>query len=104
MWPIDATRVKFVVGDDPEPLSDYKTGDPVVTKDGLRLWRVQIVAFIEGQGTELIQVKVPGEPKGLKKQSPALITHLAMKAWANERGNGTTYNAAAVLPEGVRSS
>ena len=66
-FPIDASRLQFLVVAEAEPLKQYEEGKPReawaprVDTNGELLWRVQLVAFGDG-GAEIIKVTVPGDP------------------------------------------
>ena len=67
-FPIDTSRLKFLVVADAEPLRQFEEGKPRESwaprtdTNGEVLWRVQLVALGEGEA-EIIRVAVPGDPK-----------------------------------------
>ncbi len=100
--PIDTTKVKFLTGHDVIPDVIYETGVQKVTRDGQPVFQVLIVSFPDGGAAEIVKVKVPGEPKGLRPHAPVRITGLEVRTYKLKDGKeGLTYWATAIEPEGA---
>jgi len=93
--PIDTQKVRFLVSRPPKLVMDWDSGQHAVNPEGLRYFHVELVAMPDDAGAEVIKVRVPGEPQGLKRHSLVKVTGLRAKPWVNkERGtSGVAYLA-----------
>ncbi len=85
----------------PVPVVDFETGKERLTSDGKVLHEVQVVIAREGEKIEVFDVKVPGEPKGLKLWNPIKVTDLVATPWHREDQEGISYRAASIEPDGA---
>jgi hypothetical protein len=97
-FPIDTSRLKFLVVADAEPLRQFEEGKPRESwaprtdSNGEVLWRVQLVALGEG-GAEIIRVAVPGDPKVAEGEA-VVVEGLTAQAWELPDGrSGMSFRA-----------
>ena len=100
-FPIDTSRLKFLVVADAEPLRQFEEGKPRESwaprtdTNGEVLWRAQLVALGEG-GAEIIRVAVPGDPKVAEGETVA-VEGLTAQAWELPDGrSGMSFRARAI--------
>ena len=96
-FPIDASRLQFLVVAEAEPLKQYEEGRPReawaprVDANGEVLWRVQLVAFGDG-GAQIIKVSVPGDPH-VPEGELVRVAGLTANAWEMEGKTGFSFRA-----------
>jgi hypothetical protein len=109
--PIDTTGQTFNVTQYPRPLYEFQApedraaGKPrqakVDRQTNQPLYAVQM--FISGIG-RVVEVRIPGEPKGLTPGMPVTVAGLTVNHWQMERGGrlreGVTYRAEQVMALG----
>jgi hypothetical protein len=99
-FPIDVSRLQFLVVAEAEPLKQYDEGKPReawaprVDANGEVLWRVQLVAFGDG-GAQIITVSVPGDPHASEGEL-VRVAGLTANAWEMEGKTGFSFRAEAV--------
>ena len=94
--PLDTT-MGFRVARAPEPDIDFESGRQKV-RDGQPVFRVRIVALGEDL-TEVLNVKVLGEPAGLSPDTPVRIKGLVGIPWTSDKGvTDLAYWAASIEP------
>ncbi|HVA61823.1 MAG TPA: hypothetical protein VNG13_15005 [Mycobacteriales bacterium] len=100
--PIDTTGLTLLVGLAPEPVVDFETRRPKADENGEPLFALQLVA-LSSEGAEVINVKVPGEPKGLTLGTPVRVVGLVALPWSMGERSGVSFKAARVeaLPAGA---
>jgi hypothetical protein len=70
----------------------YGTKEPEIGPDGQGIYLVDLVVF--GEDTEIITVRIAGEPKGLTKKEEVKVSGLVASAWKNSDGGaGISYRA-----------
>jgi hypothetical protein len=109
--PIDITEQTFNVTQYPRPLYEFqapedrdagKPRQPKIDRQTSQpLYTVQM--FISGIG-RVVEVRIPGEPKGLTPGMAVKVAGLTVNHWQMERGGrvreGVTYRAEQVTPSG----
>ena len=94
--PMDTT-MSFRCARGPEPDMDRESGRQKV-RDGQPVFRVRVVAMGEDL-TEVLPVKVAGEPAGLSPDTPVRVKGLVAVPWKNDRGDtDLTFWAASIEP------
>ncbi len=103
-FPIDTSRLKFLVVAPAEELRQFEEGKPreawAARKDvnGEVLWRVQVVALGDGDA-EFIRLTVPGDPK-VGQGEMVRVQGMTQQAWEMDGRSGQTYRAEAIRSEG----
>jgi hypothetical protein len=67
-FPIDASRLGFVVADAPQQARDFKTKMPKTTPEGLPVFTVSLLAM-DGKDSAPVRVRIEGDP-GLGQGQP----------------------------------
>jgi hypothetical protein len=75
-FPIDATRLGFVVADAPEQARDFKTKQPKTTPEGLPVFVVSLLAM-DGKDSAPVRVRIAGDP-GLAQGQPVRVVGLVL--------------------------
>lgn len=60
-FPIDSSRLAFVVADAPEQARDFKTKQPKNTPEGLPVFVVSLLAM-DGKDSAPVRVRIAGDP------------------------------------------
>jgi hypothetical protein len=103
-FPVDTSRLKFLVVAAAEELRQFEEGKPreawSARKDanGQVLWRVQVVALGDGDA-EIIRVTVPGDPK-VGQGEMVRVQDMTVQGWEMDGRSGMTYRAGAIRSEG----
>ena len=103
-FPIDTSRLKFLVVAPAEELLQFEEGKPReawaqrTDANGEVLWRVQVVALGDGDA-EIIRVTVAGDPK-VGQGEMVRVQGMTQQAWEMDGRTGQTYRAEAIRSEG----
>ena len=103
-FPIDTSRLKFLVVAPAEELRQFEEGKPRESwarrtdANGEVLWRVQVVALGDGDA-EIIRLTVPGDPK-VGQGEMVRVTNMTQQAWEMDGRSGQTYRAESIRSEG----
>jgi hypothetical protein len=103
-FPIDTSRLKFLVVAVAEELRQFEEGKPReawarrTDANGEVLCRVQLVALGDGDA-EIIRVTVPGDPK-VGQGEMVRVAGLTSQGWEMDGRSGTTYRAESIRSEG----
>lgn len=82
----------------PEPkIGDPATGEVKKDREGNTLYVVAVVAM-RGKDSSVIQVTVPGEPKGLLIGMPLRLIGLEAVPWDVDGRSGVSFRSSAVVP------
>ena len=96
--PVDTTTLSFVCAGSPEAALEFDSGAPRTDANGQALYEVRLLAINEGE-SDVITVKVPGEPKALVTTAPVKVRGLVATPWRMDDGrSGVSYRAAAIEP------
>jgi hypothetical protein len=103
-FPIDTSRLKFLVVAPAEELRQFEEGKPReawaprTDANGEVLWRVQVVALGDGDA-EIIRVTVRGDPQ-VGQGEMVRVQEMTVQGWEMDGRSGMTYRAAAIRSEG----
>jgi hypothetical protein len=75
-FPIDATRLAFVVADAPAQARDFKTKQPKTAPEGLPVFVVSLLAM-DGTDSAPVRVRIVGDPK-LAQGQPVRVMGLTL--------------------------
>jgi hypothetical protein len=95
--PVDTSAIAFLCAMPPEPLVDFETKRPRADDNGEPLYVVQLVALAE-QSAEILAVKVPGMPSGLRQGHPVKVSGLVAQPWTMNDRAGVAFRAARIEP------
>jgi hypothetical protein len=87
-----ASAIAFLCALEPQPVLDFETRQP--RADGNV---VQLIALAEGEA-EILAVKVPGLPSGIRQGHPVKVHGLVAQPWAMNDRSGVAFRAARVEP------
>jgi hypothetical protein len=90
--PIDTGAISFLCAKAPEQVLDFETKAARTDASGQVLYGVALLAMAEGEA-EVIQVKVPGEPKALTPGLSVRPVGLVAQPWAMGERSGVAYRA-----------
>ncbi len=99
-FPIDTSRLRFVVVAAGEPLRRYEEGKPReawalrTDDDGAVLWRLPLVALGDQAG-EVLHVRVPGDPE-LAEGALVTVEGLVAQTWKLDGRTGVSLSARAI--------
>jgi hypothetical protein len=82
--PVDTSAIAFLCAVEAEPVVDFETKRPRADENGEPLYLVQLIAMTDG-AAEILAVKVPGLPSGLRQGHPVKVTGLGRSALVDER-------------------
>jgi hypothetical protein len=105
-FPIDTSRLKFLVVAAPEELLQFEEGKPReawarrTDANGDVLWRVQVVALGDGDA-EIIRVTVPGDPK-VGQGEMVRVADMTIQGWEMDGRSGTSFRATSIRSESGR--
>lgn len=78
-FPIDTTRLGFVVADAPEQARDFKTKQPKTTPEGLPVFVVSLLAM-DGKDSAPVRVRIAGDPRLMQGQPVQVVGLVLNKA------------------------
>jgi hypothetical protein len=86
----------------PEPRVNQETGEVRKDREGNVIYVVGIsVRQRDNRRADVIEVAVPGEPRGITEGTRVHIADLVAVAWEIEGRKGTSFRAAAVTADGM---
>ena len=95
--PVDTSAIAFLCAVGAEPVVDFETRRPKADENGEPLYVVQLIALGEGEA-EILAVKVPGLPSGIRQGHPVKVTGLVAQPWTMNDRAGVAFRAARVEP------
>jgi hypothetical protein len=95
--PVDTSAIAFLCALEPQPVLDFETRQPRADGNGEPLYVVQLIALAEGEA-EILSVKVPGLPVGIRQGHPVKVTGLVAQPWSMNDRSGVAFRAARVEP------
>jgi hypothetical protein len=95
--PVDTSAIAFLCALEPHPLLDFQSKQQRTDENGEPLFVVQLIALGEGEA-EILAVKVPGLPSGLRQGHPVKVTGLVAQPWSMNDRAGVAFRAARVEP------
>ena len=82
--PVDTSAIAFLCALEPQPVLAFDTKQPRADENGEPLYVVQLIALGEGEA-EILAVKVPGMPSGLRQGHPVKVHRPGRPALDDER-------------------
>jgi hypothetical protein len=76
---------------------DFETKRPRADENGEPLYMVQLIAMSDG-AADIIAVKVPGQPSGLRQGHPVKVQGLVAQPWTMQDRSGVAFRAARIEP------
>jgi hypothetical protein len=95
--PIDTSAIAFLCALAPEPVLDFETRRPKADENGEPLYVVQLLVMGE-DSADLIAVKVPGVPSGVRQGAPVKVSGLVAQPWTMADRSGVSFRAARIEP------
>jgi hypothetical protein len=95
--PVDTSAIAFLCAVEAEPVVDFETKRPRADENGEPLYVVQLIALTDG-AAEIIAVKVPGLPSGLRQGHPVKVSGLVAQPWTMADRSGVAFRAARIEP------
>ena len=93
--PVDTSAIAFLCAVGAEPVVDFETRRPKADENGEPLYVVQLIALGEGEA-EILAVKVPGLPSGIRQGHPVKVTGLVAQPWTMNDRAGVAFRAARI--------
>jgi hypothetical protein len=95
--PVDTSAIPFLCALAPQPLLAFDTKQPRADENGEPLYVVQLIALREGEA-EILAVKVPGMPSGIRQGHPVKVSGLVAQPWTMADRSGVSFRAARIEP------
>jgi hypothetical protein len=95
--PVDTTSIAFLCALEPHPLLDFQSKEQRADENGEPLYVVQLIALAEGEA-EILAVKVPGLPSGIRQGHPVKVHGLVAQPWSMNDRAGVAFRAARIEP------
>jgi hypothetical protein len=95
--PVDTSAIAFLCALEPHPLLDFQSKQQRADENGEPLYVVQLIALAEGEA-EILAVKVPGMPSGIRQGHPVKVHGLVAQPWTMNDRSGVAFRAARVEP------
>jgi hypothetical protein len=95
--PVDTSAIAFLCAMPPEPVIDFQTKQHRADENGEPLYVIQLLAMGDGSA-DLIAVKVPGMPSGIRQGHPVKVTGLVAQPWTMADRSGVSFRAARIEP------
>ena len=95
--PVDTSAIAFLCALEPQPLLDFETKQPRANENGEPLYVVQLIALGDGEA-EILAVKVPGLPSGLRQGHSVKVSGLVAQPWSMNDRSGVAFRAARIEP------
>jgi len=95
--PVDTSAIAFLCAVEAEPVVDFETRRPKADENGEPLYVVQLIALSDG-AAEILAVKVPGLPSGLRQGHPVKVSGLVAQPWTMADRSGVAFRAARIEP------
>ena len=95
--PVDTSAIAFLCALEPQPVLDFETRRPRADENGEPLYVIQLIALAEG-AAEILAVKVPGMPSGIRQGHPVKVTGLVAQPWTMNDRSGVSFRAARIEP------
>ena len=93
--PVDTSAIAFLCALEPHPLLDFQSKQQRADENCEPLYVVQLIALAEGEA-EILAVKVPGMPSGLRQGHPVKVHGLVAQPWTMNDRSGVAFRAARV--------
>jgi hypothetical protein len=97
--PIDTSKVRFTLLSEPRLQNEYGKTTIKMSPRGEPVYRVQVLAFADGEDGAVLLVKVPGEQRGIRPDTRVKVRNLQLIPWTIDNRSGISYHADAIEPE-----
>jgi hypothetical protein len=91
--PVDTSAIAFLCALEPQPVLAFDTKQQRADENGEPLYLVQLIALAEGEA-EILAVKVPGMPSGIRQGHPVKVSGLVAQPWSMNDRSGVAFRAA----------
>jgi hypothetical protein len=95
--PVDTSAIAFLCALEPQPVLAFDTKQPRADENGEPLYVVQLIALAEGEA-EILAVKVPGMPSGIRQGHPVKVSGLVAQPWSMNDRSGVAFRATRIEP------
>jgi hypothetical protein len=95
--PVDTSSIAFLCALEPQPLLAFDTKQQRADENGEPLYVVQLIALAEGEA-EILAVKVPGQPSGIRQGHPVKVHGLVAQPWTMNDRAGVAFRATRIEP------
>src|SRR5829696_10086311 len=95
--PVDTSAIAFLCALEPQPVLAFDTKQQRADENGEPLFVVQLIALAEGEA-EILAVKVPGLPSGIRQGHPVKVHGLVAQPWSMNDRAGVAFRAARIEP------
>ncbi|BCK70033.1 hypothetical protein Srufu_039860 [Streptomyces libani subsp. rufus] len=96
--PVDTSRLgvlRCAVGPEPK-IADFETKQVKKDRDGNTIYTVGVTVRQDGRRVSVIEIAVPGEPKGIVEGTEVRVTGMEAFAWAMGDRHGISFRASAI--------
>jgi hypothetical protein len=100
--PVDTSAIAFLCALEPQPLLNFQSKEQRADENGEPLFMVQLIALAEGEA-EILAVKVPGMPSGIRQGHPVKVSGLVAQPWSMNDRAGVAFRAARIEPVVVQA-
>ena len=95
--PVDTSAIAFLCALEPQPVLAFDTKQPRANENGEPLFVVRLIALGDEEA-EILAVKVPGLPSGLRQGHPVKVSGLVAQPWTMNDRAGVAFRAARIEP------
>lgn len=98
--PVDTTRLgvlRCAVGPEPK-ITDFDSGEVKKDREGNTVYTVAVMVRQDRRRVSVIEIAVPGEPKGVVEGVEVKVTGLEAFAWSMGDRHGISFRASALTP------
>ena len=95
--PVDTSAIAFLCALEPQPVLAFDTKQQRADENGEPLYLVQLIAMTD-EAAEILAVKVPGLPSGLRQGHPVKVHGLVAQPWTMNDRAGVAFRAARIEP------
>lgn len=98
--PVDTSRLGILrCAVAPETkFSNYETREIKKDRDGNTIYTVAVMVRQDGRRVSVVEIAVPGEPKGVVEGVEVRVTGLEAFAWSMGDRHGVSFRATAITP------
>jgi len=91
------SAIAFLCALESQPVLAFDTKQPRADENGEPLYVVQLIALAESEA-EILAVKVPGLPSGIRQGHPVKVHGLVAQPWTMNDRSGVAFRAARIEP------
>lgn len=97
--PVDTNKIRTMTAGEPFAAFDFKSKQPKLDRNGVQLWVVPMTIMCLGQKATIVNVRVPGEPKGVQAFQYVRLHDFFFNEFDGKEGKGTFYDVGRIEPE-----